>query len=194
MGPSSTSGESNRARGERFLRRSREPSGSSWGWLLAAFVALLVGVGVLRRRRAAVRRQEASRSIPVETSVAPTLSFRGKDYAPVIEHGEAVWIGQPARGVTRAEVGQIELAREVFAGLEDAVRETASRLTRTHAEWFRRPIPANRLAGELVVERVRIPPDVKDATVYLRHAAFSGHTVEVALSLKGRVTYVGLLG
>ena len=112
----------------------------------------------------------------------------------MLEHGAAVWTRRTSGGDVRVDVAMIELAERVFASLEDVTREVASRLTRTHAEWFERPPPANRLANELVVERVSVPPDLKDATVHLTHGAFAGHTIEAALAPNGRVTYVGLLG
>jgi hypothetical protein len=186
-------GTADRDHGERFLRNSRSSKTTSWDWL--GWLALVIGAAfvlfVLRRRRAPA--PDADTEPKVE---APPFSFRSTSYRLTLERdGTAAWTIDVRESPTRATASQVKLARAVFPMLEDHLRDAAVRLLRTHDAWFEdggKTAPA--LARELRVSAVRVPPDVKDATLYAHHAAFSGHIVEIGVSAGGRVTYVGLLG
>ena len=127
---------------------------------------------------------------------APRLSFRDATYGATAEpDGTVVWKRGPAQPPARATDAQVMLARAVFSKLDDSVRDAAVRIVRTHEAWFDgRPLTAAALARELRVTDVRVPTDAKDATLYARHNAFSGHIVEIGILASGRLTGVMLLG
>lgn len=105
-----------------------------------------------------------------------------------------MWLHDEAGGA-RAHSSQVALACALFPRFETVLDSVAEDLLRNHAVWFEgRPISPTRLAAELRITQLQIPPDTRDATLHASHPALSGHVIEIALDRSGAVTHVGLLG
>ena len=136
-----------------------------------------------------------ARSGPAMAGVAsPVLLYRGAEYCGrLVSDGTAVWmLGGPSQQIA---ADQAALAGRLGARLEGSLLEAAAQTLATHEAWFEEhPMSASQLAAELTLDQLRVPPDVRHATLYCSHPLFSGHILEVGLTRVGAVNYVGLLG
>lgn len=167
---------------------------------IAMWVAIAAVLIVLARWSWPLFRGRLGRAAPrpvVPQVSARSHAFRGATYEVAIEPDRtAVWRADRTAGARSIPAAQDELATLVFARLDDILLDAALGLLESHRAWLEdeHATTRGRLAAELRPHSVRIPPDVRDATVHARHPAFSGHVVEIGVRPNGRVFFVGLLG